>query len=357
MSTNNLKGVPMFGERLKSARKMAGLSMQNLADKMDNVVTKQAISKYEKNLMKPDGRILSALSKVMEVPPDYFFQAPKYRIEKIEFRKKFRLNVTDQNRIKEFSKTCIERYEELHDLLGISCEFKLPIENRTVRDFQDIDRIVAELRYQWDLGEWALLNVVELLENRGVRVFEIDAPEEFDGLSGWADAIPLIIVNKSLDKDLCRKRFTVLHEFAHLVLDFQVPEKPRLKEKLCHYFAGAFLMPHKVFIREFGAYRKGITLDELVRIKENFGISIQAIMARAWALGMVSTREYRQFNIWINRHGYRKNEPGRYCGAEKARRFESLISRAVTEEIITMSKAAVLSGKSLAAFRRSFNAL
>jgi len=51
----------MFGERLKSARKMAGLSMQTLADKMDNVVTKQAISKYEKNRMKPDGRFLLCL--------------------------------------------------------------------------------------------------------------------------------------------------------------------------------------------------------------------------------------------------------------------------------------------------------
>ncbi len=345
----------MFGERLKSARKMAGLSMQTLSDKMDNVVTKQAISKYEKNLMKPDGRVLSALSKVMDVSPDYFFQAPEYQIKNIEFRKKSRLNVTDQNRIKELSKSFIERNEELNDLLQIRYEFQSPIKNRIASTLEDIDRIVGELRSQWKLGEWALPNVVELLENRGVRIFEVDAPEAFDGLSGWADAIPMIVINESLDNDLCRKRFTVLHEFAHLVLDFRVPEQPRLKEKLCHYFAGAFLMPYNVFIREFGARRKGVTLDELIRIKENFGISIQAIMARANVLGMISAQKFQQFNIWINKHGYRKNEPGQYCGAEKTSRFQSLINRAVTEEIISMSKAATLAGQPLAVFRRNFN--
>jgi len=345
----------MFGERLKSARRMAGLSLQSLADKMGNLVSKQALSKYEQNRMKPDGKVLSALSRVMDVSPDYFFRAPVYEIRNIEFRGKSRLNVTDQNRVRELSIAFVERNAELEDLLGIHDLFVFPVENKTVKTIEDIERIAEELRRRWNLGEWALPNVVELLENHGLRIFEVEAPEEFVGLSGRADRSPLIVLNRTLNGDLCRKRFTVLHEFAHLVLDFQAVEESRRKEKLCHSFAGAFLMPRATFIREFGSRRKGITLDELTRIKETFGISIQAIMARANSLGLIGVREYEQFNKWINRMGYRKNEPGQYCGLERSGRYRNLINRAVTEEIISISKAAVLSGQSLADFRRDFN--
>jgi transcriptional regulator with XRE-family HTH domain len=43
-----------FAIRLLSARKMAGMSLQKLADALGNVVTKQSLNKYEQGVMKPD---------------------------------------------------------------------------------------------------------------------------------------------------------------------------------------------------------------------------------------------------------------------------------------------------------------
>lgn len=40
-----------FAERLHNARLMRGLSMQQLCDMMDNVITKQTLSKYENGVM------------------------------------------------------------------------------------------------------------------------------------------------------------------------------------------------------------------------------------------------------------------------------------------------------------------
>ena len=37
-----------FGVRLRAARKMAGMSMEDLAQRLGGMVTKQAIGKYEK---------------------------------------------------------------------------------------------------------------------------------------------------------------------------------------------------------------------------------------------------------------------------------------------------------------------
>ena len=52
----------VFANRLQSARKMAGLSLQGLADKLDNLVTKQSLNKYEQGVMKPDSEVLIALA-------------------------------------------------------------------------------------------------------------------------------------------------------------------------------------------------------------------------------------------------------------------------------------------------------
>ena len=71
MNTDNI-----FGKRLTSARKMAGLSLQALADKLGNVITKQSLNKYEQGIMKPDSSILIALANILNVSVDFFFYEP-----------------------------------------------------------------------------------------------------------------------------------------------------------------------------------------------------------------------------------------------------------------------------------------
>ena len=56
-----------FGVRLKAARKMAGLSMEDLAKKLGGMVTKQAIGKYEKGRMMPTPEVMERLIKVLQI--------------------------------------------------------------------------------------------------------------------------------------------------------------------------------------------------------------------------------------------------------------------------------------------------
>ena len=56
-----------FANRLVSARKMAGLSLQTLADRLGNVVSKQSLNKYEQGKMKPDSDLVIAISNVLNV--------------------------------------------------------------------------------------------------------------------------------------------------------------------------------------------------------------------------------------------------------------------------------------------------
>jgi Zn-dependent peptidase ImmA (M78 family)/DNA-binding XRE family transcriptional regulator len=341
-----------FGIRLASARKMAGLSLQQLSDQLDNVVTKQSLSKYEQNVMKPDSELLIKIASVLAVNIDYFFRESKVKLEGIEFRKKVKLSKTQEEVIKEKTIDFLERYFELENILDIKSDFTNPLINNEVKTFEDVEQCALDLRIAWELGLNPILNVVEMLEDKHVKVFEIEASESFDGLSAYVNGIPVIVINKSFD--VVRRRFTALHELAHILLDFDnaIPEKE--VEKMCHAFAGAFLLPKKSFIVEFSRHRNHISLMELKHIKSYYGISIQAIMARARNLEIIDANHYKSFSIYFNMQGFRKNEPGEYTGTEKSLRFQQLLYRAAAEEVISLNKAASLNNQNLSQFRKTF---
>jgi len=341
-----------FGERLKSARKMSGFSMAALADKAGRAVTKQAISKYEKGLMNPGGDALVALSRALGVKSDYFFRAQKVSLGEFEFRKKSRLGRKEEERIKYRTLDFLERYLEIEDILGERAVFKNPLSAPHVHKPEDAEKAAIEVRRKWKLGEAPISNLMELLEDNGIRIHEIETDDNFIGISAWADDIPIIAVRHQ--DDLLRKRFTISHELGHILLKIDGKNDPKSREKLCHTFAGAFLLPEKVIKAELGKKRNKIALWELKKIKGIYGISIQAVMARARQLEIISEHAYRNFCINVNTQGWKVNEPGEYIGKEHANRFDQLVYRAAAEEIITFTRAAELLNLPLSEFRRAF---
>jgi Zn-dependent peptidase ImmA (M78 family)/DNA-binding XRE family transcriptional regulator len=347
-----------FAERLKNARKMSGFSMQQLADKMNNVITKQAIGKYELGQMKPDNQVLLLLCTVLGVRPDYFMRENNIELENVEFRKMKKLPVKDIEAIKQKTIDFLERYFELEGLLGISTYFEQHLKTILIRSEEDIEQAAIILREKWKLGMDAIPNILKILEDQEIKVFEIEADESFVGMSTFVKNIPVIVLNKNLNNKLDRKRFTAIHELAHLILNIPEDISEKEKEKICHQFAGAFIIPKEVFIREFGKFRSAVYIKELIIMKEHFGLSIQGIMARAKFLGLITEQTYTSFNIHFSSLGYRKNEPGKYeCSSETSHRFHQLIYRALAEEIISIGKAAALNNQKISDFRNTLDTI
>lgn len=343
-----------FGERLKAARKMAGMSQQGLADATHNLVTKQALSKYEKGKMFPASDILVAISKVLGVKSGYFYRQSQVELTSLEFRKKSRLSKKDQSRVKYQTLDFLERYIEIESVMGQQTEFENLLDDFTIENLDDVETASMRLRKKWDLGTAPVSNLMELLEDKGVRILEVNLPDEFDGLSAWAGEIPVITVNKN--RDLVRKRLTIVHELAHLMLSFGECRDTDL-EKLCHSFAGAFLIPKEKMIEELGSHRSKISFLELKKLKGIYGISILALVVRAKNLGIINENRYKAFFITASKKGWKSGkikEPGEYIGREYANRFQQLVSWAVAEEIITMSKGAELMNVGLTEFRKGF---
>lgn len=345
----------IIAKRIKSARTLAGYSLRQLADKMNGLVSHNAITKYENAAMMPDSTVLLALANALSVKTDYFFRPYTVSIERIEFRKKSKLPAKSVDSIKEEVTDRLANYIELEQFLNLSSAFVNPIQDRVIRNGDDLEEAVNHLLTVWKLGFNALPNVIELLEEKEVKVIELDTDEAFDGLSGWAnEGIPVVVVNQNFPIE--RKRFTALHELGHLLLPFDATLDAKQKEKLCHRFAGAMLMPRETFLKVLVPPRSSISLPELVIIKETYGISVQAIMARAKDLNVVDESRYVHFRRWISQGEERKKELdlGSYIGREHSSRFRQLLYRATAEEVISMSKAANLANQKLATFRDEY---
>jgi Zn-dependent peptidase ImmA (M78 family)/DNA-binding XRE family transcriptional regulator len=340
-----------FGERLNSARKMAGMSMEALAQKAGAVVTKQAISKYEKGEINPSSEVLIALANALNVKVDYFFRSSQIAISGVEFRKRCRLSKKEEERIRYQTIDFIQKYLEIEEIMNIRPEFNNPVANNNIKTHGDIERAALEIRKKWKLGIGPVPHLIELLEDNGFKIFEVDADEKFDGLSGFAEDIRIPVIAVLKKQELVIKRFTIAHELGHLLLNFS-DAKEKSSEKLCHAFAGALLLPKDVMFEELGQKRNKITEWELKKLKGIYGMSMQAIMARAHQLDIISDNTWRLFNIYVNKHGWRKSEPGSYEGKEKANRFKQLVLYAAAEQLISFSKGAELLNQSLSEFEQ-----
>lgn len=336
------KNLNEFGNRLRSARKIAGLSMEDLANNTGGIVTKQAISKYEKGIMKPSSNVLIRLATVLRVKPEYFYRHTEIELSGMQFRKKSKLSSKIIESLKQKTIDFLERYLELETILGKHEKFQNPLTRIAINSFADVEKIALKLRDEWKLGLSPIVNMLEMLEENGIKIFEVQNVHNFDGLSASVEDLHIIVINMDLPAD--RIRFTTAHELAHILCKFQEDSK---KEKYCHAFAGAFLLPKEILERELMKKREQITLWELEELKQLYGISIQSIIKRAHMLGIVSDFFYRNFQIMLNKKGWKIKEPVEYAGREEAIRFKHLLHYAVSEEIITLSRGAELSNMSL----------
>lgn len=341
----NTQELTFFGTRLKLARKMAGMSLQDLADRIGNLVSKQSLNKYEQGLMNPTNEVLMVLSNALTIKPDFFLKKSAPEIGVISFRKTASLLKKDEDSIIERVRYYIERLSEIERILNVDVKFINPIADDIIKDSNDVEAAATKLRIHWDLGSMPIPSIIEMLELKGIRILLIDNVDQFDGLAIITNnGIPVVAVNIK-GKPIERIRFTIIHELAHLLLNFSnnIKADQKLVEKLCHHFSSCFLLPSPMLIKMIGSnHRNYIVINELISIKEYYGISIRAIVYRLLGLNVITQNYYQRWMIYMSKTYGQKDEPGKYIGQEKQKYLEQLVDRAFAEDIVSLSKAALL---------------
>jgi Zn-dependent peptidase ImmA (M78 family) len=340
----------MIGQRLKAARAAAGLSFRDLEDRIGNRVTAQAIGKYERNESMPSSGVLIALARALGVSENYLLSSDALVLEGVEFRKKQIASKREEASVEQKTLHLLERYLAVEEALGLaSIVWDRPREAPyPVRAVADAENAARSLRTHWGLGTDAIPSMVELLEERGIKVLSVEL-DDIDGLTAkvrrrTGEPVPVIVVKKSAWAE--RKRFTLAHELGHMVMDAPAA----IAEKAAHRFAGAFLMPAEALWGEIGKRRTSISLGELLHLKQLLGASFQSIAYRCRDLEIIGDSTFRAlFKVFAQR-GWRSppyQEPGAIDPIkEEPRRLERLCFRALAEGVIGEARAAELIGVS-----------
>jgi Zn-dependent peptidase ImmA (M78 family) len=217
------------------------------------------------------------------------------------------------------------------------------LQNSVVDSERAIKDAVTLLRAQWNIGQDAIHNIIDLLEDNHIKVIEVDDDSgNFDGLATVIDnKYHIIVVAKAMSIE--RKRFTLLHELAHLLLPISNLELKQ-QERYCNVFASEMLLSERNVLVEFGSQRSRIAFEELKNIQEKYGISISAIVYKLGETNIMSHERVKKFYQRLNYEPSLKQmiDESRYDGAAHSNRYENLVYRAVSEELISMSKASSL---------------
>jgi Zn-dependent peptidase ImmA (M78 family)/transcriptional regulator with XRE-family HTH domain len=337
----------MIGARLKLARTAAGLSLRDLALKIGGIVTAQAIGKYERNEARPGTPVLEAMAAALDVSPDYLMNRHQVTLEGVDFRKKLTASRREEAQVEAKVLNRLGEYIRVEQVLGLdSVRWERPPgAPYPLVEIAQAEPMAQSLREAWGLGRDPIPNLIELLEEKGIKVICEPLAEAIDGMTAKVKRtigpeLPVIVVNAKHAGE--RQRFTLAHELGHVILSPRGPFSARDVEKAAHRFAGAFLMPAETMWTEMGRSRTSISFGELFALKSLLGVSVQALTYRSRELGIISDALFRKLFEEYARFGWRSppyEEPhGR--PREAAKRMKRLCYRAVEEALLSVSDAA-----------------
>ncbi|MGW3931128.1 helix-turn-helix domain-containing protein [Streptomyces microflavus] len=301
------------GARLRTLRMLMGLTQKELESIAG--VTQSMISGIERGDKTASEETLQAVASATGTPYNFFLVDPDdLPTDTLHFRRKASAPAKEVDRVKA---TAREAYRVASQLIAETRMRHLPLP-RAEGEIDDvsIETLAAETRDALGVARDGILkHVIRTCERAGIPVVPlvlVDAAGEQEdvaighsGVSCWRGAVdPQLIAYFATDAG-DRQRFTVAHELGHLVLH---PARRAISAKQAeaeaHRFAGAFLIPEDQ-ARE--ALSGNFTLRNLAVLKSNWGISMQALIERAFGLSLIdSTRRsslYRQMgtNQWRSR--------------------------------------------------------
>jgi Zn-dependent peptidase ImmA (M78 family)/DNA-binding XRE family transcriptional regulator len=297
------------GKRLVTLRRLLGLSQTELA--LSAGISQPQISLMERGDRNVTNEAAAQIAAATQIPVSFFDQAAAPSSGTLTFRKLAGSSAVSRE-------ASIARFEELERVSTDLCErisyrlAPLPQAEDDI-DGDDIEAIAAQTRVALKLEpQDPILNLTRALERRGIVVAAVAAVEDgilegHDGASRASEQILRPVIAYVSGRPGDRQRFTEAHELGHIVLHGRRPDVgEKVREREAHRFAGALLIPHQAMEE---AVSESLSLNGYVTLKAAWGVSIQAIIARAHALGLISDAKRKSLMVQISYKGWRKNEP------------------------------------------------
>jgi Zn-dependent peptidase ImmA (M78 family)/DNA-binding XRE family transcriptional regulator len=312
---------------LKWARERAGLKIKTAAERAH--VHPTTLEEWESGHEAPTIAQARKLGEVYKRPLAVFFLSePPHNFDpQREFRRLPGINLENESpelrnalRVALYQrKAALEIYEQLSERPPQLSATANPDENpeEVGHRIRALLNITWQTQLDWPSANAALNGWRSAIEALGVLVFQSsDVPlSEMRGTSIPRSPLPVILVNGS---DAPHGRiFTMLHEFAHILLTNgghetgSMASRPKpedqLLERISNRFASAALLPRDDFLREVAQYPDVVAGDDdsLRRLANRVKASPEAILRRLVSLHRTTPSLYRiKRNRWQNQTWY-----------------------------------------------------
>ena len=303
------------GNRLKSARQYRGLTVEELAQKIN--VSKQTISQYETGKIEnvPFDKILS-ISNVLNFPYKYFAQENRLKLQTGATYFRSLMKTSKKYRLAQEIK--MEHIAAIYSFLNEYVTFpelNLPDLSEETLSPTEVAKV---LREYWKLGDKPIENLMSTVEQNGIVVttFATDT-DDIDAFSQYVDVngTDVYLIALSSNKESAsRINFDIAHELGHILLhewsedeEVLTREEFKAKEKEANEFAAAFLMPETSFAADVELDPQN--LDYYKQIKRKWKVSIVAMLYRSCDLGIITQGQYQYMMRIMQNKGWRKSEP------------------------------------------------
>ena len=307
---------PINGEMLLLARNRRGKTQKELAS--GTGIAQAAISRIEngtRDVLSLEE--IQSIARFLGFPVSFFYeQELLYRtpmsLHGAAFRKKAAVSAKDQHAVIALANHFVFQFRRLLDAIDLEPEY--PLLQFEVVDSQSsvsehasavtsASMAALHVRASWQLGDAPIANLVRYVESTGILVVEGNFGDaDIDGVTlRPAGMKPVIVLNQ--DRPVDRKRFSLAHEYGHVVLH---PYPYEAMEKEANEFAAELLMPRSGVLADL---KRGLSIPKLGQLKQKWRVAMSALIYRAKTLGVIpdesATRLYKQMSMY----GYRTREP------------------------------------------------
>jgi Zn-dependent peptidase ImmA (M78 family) len=287
-------------EILKWARTRVGLHPQDVESLAG--IRADRIRDWEHAKGAPELSDLQDLAETYDCPVGYFFlDLPPQEKQVLDFRGlaaekvdglsyESHVHLSEFLRLTDYLASLLEDLNLPHkvDIDDIDVDERL--ESVASRETEKLG-FTPEIRRQWTTANEAFGFWRQAIESRGVFVLALKLKtNEVRGASRWeSPQVPAILVNRSDMEAATGRTFTLLHEWAHLlvkqpglVCDFRGQAKGAKLERFANQFASEILVPRKefqVYLKNRNLYQKRARWGDslLDDIRQEFKVSRDVI--------------------------------------------------------------------------------
>lgn len=293
----------IYGERIRQAREFKGLTQTQLANAVG--IKQSAISEIEYNEFSPSETLLEKIANQTGFLPSFFELEPNdnLAVGTLKYRARRSATAREEAMVYQYANLLYQQIKK------VCLDVLMPPNRLPQVPNTPIKKAVRITRDELGLTQnEPIKKLLRTIEKNGVVILNLPRNmPKIDAFSTWAkldEERPLIALLAGRPMD--RIRFSISHELGHLVLHQSIRPSLKIIENEADEFASAFLLPEQAMREEI---KPPVTLTLLAKLKLRWGVSIQALIMRAYKLKIITQRQAKYLFSQMSANGWRTREP------------------------------------------------